>query len=140
MTMRRNFTMALTAAALLIAAVAAPAAVASPASAQAYTCHYSKTESGADANAYAGYYSGMTVGPATNQVTSSGIEAQCLLKVIGFNPGTIDGVFGKNSQAAAKGFQEMVNDRVGHTALTPDGIVGPATWPDLRLYAWKVII
>lgn len=127
--------MALTAATLIAGTVAAPAALASSTSAQAYTCYYSE----ADANGYAGYYRGMTVIPSSTGVSSSGIEAQCLLKKVGFDPGTIDGVFGSNSKAAAKAFQSYVNDRSGYPVMTVDGIVGSQTWPELRYYAAKYI-
>ena len=41
---------------------------------------------------------------------------------------TIDGIFGSRTEASVKAFQEIFN-------LTPDGIVGPATWYALvRLY------
>ena len=129
-TLRRNIAIALTAATLIAGTIAAPAAFAGPAVAQAYTCHYS--ESGV--YAYAGYYSGNTVIPSSSGVSNAGIEAQCLLKKAGFNPGTIDGVFGSNSRAAAKAFQAYLNDRVGYHVLDVDGIVGSETWPELRYY------
>ena len=51
----------------------------------------------------AGFYSGVTTSPSKTQVTSAGFEAQCLLAHFGnYNPGTIDGEFGPNSQAAMK--------------------------------------
>ncbi|MGW4825771.1 peptidoglycan-binding domain-containing protein [Streptomyces sp. NPDC004227] len=131
MASRRKIAMALTAATLIAGTVAAPAAFAGSISATAYTCRYS--ESGV--YGYAGYYSGTTVIPSSTGVSSSGIEAQCLLKKVGFNPGTIDGVFGSNSKAAAKAFQSYVNDRVGYTVMKVDGIVGSETWPELRYYA-----
>ncbi|MFF3755255.1 peptidoglycan-binding protein [Streptomyces sp. NPDC002018] len=120
----------MTTAALITGIISAPAASAGPAVAQAYTCHYS--ESGA--YTYAGYYSGNTVIPSSSGVSSAGIEAQCLLREAGFNPGTIDGVFGTNSKAAAREFQARVNDRAGYHVLDVDGIVGSATWPELRYY------
>lgn len=123
--------MALTAAALIAGTVTAPAAFAGTATAQAYTCHYS--ESGY--NGYAGHYSGMTVIPSSTGMSSSGIEAQCLLKKVGFDPGTIDGVFGSKSKSATKAFQAYVNDRSGYTVMTVDGVVGSVTWSNLRYYA-----
>ena len=42
----------------------------------------------------------------------------------GFDPGTPDGVFGKNTEAAVKAFQRA-------QGLTVDGICGPATWTAL---------
>ncbi|MFI1568806.1 peptidoglycan-binding protein [Streptomyces sp. NPDC020490] len=122
--------MALTAATLIAGTIAAPAAFAGTTTAQAYTCHY--TVSGG--KAYAGYYSGNTVIPSSTGVSSAGIEAQCLLKRAGFDPGTIDGVFGTNSKAAAKKFQTLMNNAFGY-AIAIDGIVGSETWPALRWYA-----
>lgn len=46
---------------------------------------------------------------------------QSLLARIGYNPGPIDGVFGQQTQQAVIAFQR-------DNGLTPDGIVGPATW------------
>lgn len=43
------------------------------------------------------------------------------LKQLGFNPGSIDGIFGPKTQAAVKAFQQKYG-------LTVDGIVGPQTW------------
>ncbi|MFI1568807.1 peptidoglycan-binding protein [Streptomyces sp. NPDC020490] len=120
--------MALTAAALITGTLSVPAAFAGTTTAQAYTCHYSES------NGYwhAGYYSGNTVIPSSTGVSSSGIEAQCLLKKAGFDPGTIDGVFGTNSKAAAKAFQAYINDETNRDLLATDGIVGSQTWPFLR--------
>ncbi|MEU3980427.1 peptidoglycan-binding domain-containing protein [Streptomyces sp. NPDC026672] len=53
------------------------------------------------------------------------VEAQCLLRHRGFDPGGIDGVYGRNTTRAAKRFQEKAG-------LPPDGIVGPHTWQALR--------
>ncbi|WP_069169746.1 peptidoglycan-binding domain-containing protein [Streptomyces griseus] len=128
--MRTNIVTALTAAALIAGTVAAPAAFAGTTTAQAYTCHYSEQ----GVYTYAGYYGGNTVIPSSTGVSSAGIEAQCLLRAAGFDPGTIDGVFGANSKAAAKAFQSHVNDRSGYHVLDVDGIVGSDTWPELRYY------
>lgn len=46
---------------------------------------------------------------------------QSLLSKIGYNPGPIDGVFGQQTRQAVMAFQR-------DNGLTPDGIVGPATW------------
>ena len=46
---------------------------------------------------------------------------QSLLNTIGYNVGQVDGVFGSQTQGAVIAFQQ--NNR-----LSPDGIVGPATW------------
>ncbi|MGI5339601.1 helix-turn-helix domain-containing protein [Streptomyces sp. CA-181903] len=53
------------------------------------------------------------------------LEAQCLLKYHGFDPGLIDGSFGERSKAAAERFQKT-------KGLVVDGIVGPDTWKELR--------
>ncbi len=46
---------------------------------------------------------------------------QFLLKIWGYNPGGVDGVFGVNTQNAVMAFQQANN-------LTVDGIVGKNTW------------
>ncbi|WP_405554919.1 peptidoglycan-binding protein [Streptomyces sp. NBC_01171] len=120
--------MAMTVATLMAGTVAAPAAFAGTASAQAYTCSYAET----DGYWHAGYYGGNTITPSSTVVTTAGIEAQCLLKKAGFSPGTIDGVFGSKSQAAAKRFQDFINDETHRDLLAVDGIVGRDTWPFLR--------
>ena len=48
-------------------------------------------------------------------------EMQTRLAVWGFSPGSADGIFGKNTEAAVKAFQRAQQ-------LTADGICGPATW------------
>ncbi|GHF47878.1 hypothetical protein GCM10010218_31640 [Streptomyces mashuensis] len=53
------------------------------------------------------------------------LEAQCLLKHHGFDPGLTDGAYGERSKEAARRFQK---DR----GLVVDGIVGPDTWKELR--------
>ena len=86
---------------------------------------------------YAGHYGGLTVVPSTTQVTSSGIEAQCLLARYGdYNPGTIDGVFGRNSQAAMHRFQTDMNNLFGAGLATGPGqdLPGPASWKWLRWF------
>lgn len=79
----------------------------------------------------AGYYNGNTVIPSTSQVTAAGKEAQCILKYHGYNPGTVDGIFGRNSKAAAKRFQEVYNDAC-NGSLDEDGVIGEESWPRLR--------
>jgi peptidoglycan hydrolase-like protein with peptidoglycan-binding domain len=56
-------------------------------------------------------------GPAVAQL-------QERLKVLGFLNASSDGVFGLATQAAVKAAQQRFN-------LTPDGVVGPATWSAL---------
>lgn len=79
----------------------------------------------------AGHYSGTTVQPSSASVTAAGKEAQCLLKYHGYDPGTVDGIFGSKSQAAAKKAQQNANDKCD-AGLVVDGKVGPKTWPYLR--------
>jgi hypothetical protein len=94
------------------------------------TCNYSTR----DGLGYAGHYSGVTQEPSRTQVTSAGVEAQCLLVRYGdYDPGPIDGVFGSRSQAATRAFQAEMNAAFG-AGLSVDGMVGPNTWPWLRWY------
>ncbi|MGW4438660.1 peptidoglycan-binding domain-containing protein [Streptomyces sp. NPDC004596] len=130
MVLRKNMTLALTAATLIAGTLFAPAAFAGSTTAQAYTCRYTVSAG----RAYAGYYSGNTVIPSSTGVSSAGIEAQCLLKRAKFDPGTIDGVFGTDSRAATRKFQTLMNNAFGYN-ITVDGIVGSETWPALRWYA-----
>lgn len=118
--------------AMLAAATLAVPAVVPAATAQAsVTCTYSTASNGYE---YAGHYSGLTAVPSATQDTSSGEEAQCLLVYAGYNPGGVDGVFGKNSQAAMKLFQAHMNADFG-AGLKVDGFPGPQSWPRLRWYA-----
>jgi peptidoglycan hydrolase-like protein with peptidoglycan-binding domain len=96
--------------------------------AAAYACDVSMSDSG---RLSAGYYNGNTVVPSSSQVTAAGKEAQCLLQYQGYDPGTIDGIFGRKSQAAAKKLQGVVNHACD-TNLAEDGKVGQQTWPYLR--------
>jgi peptidoglycan hydrolase-like protein with peptidoglycan-binding domain len=48
-------------------------------------------------------------------------SVQARLKELGFNPGTIDSIFGKNTENAVKSFQTSKK-------ISVDGIVGPVTW------------
>ena len=52
-------------------------------------------------------------------------EAQMLLDEHGFAPGEIDGKFGLVTEAKVIAFQRA-------KGLTPDGVIGPATWAALR--------
>ncbi|MGW6745874.1 peptidoglycan-binding protein [Streptomyces sp. NPDC055025] len=53
------------------------------------------------------------------------VEAQCLLRRHGFDPGEVDGLYGPGTKAAVKTFQAA-------RQLVEDGIVGPDTWGELR--------
>ncbi|WP_030674626.1 peptidoglycan-binding protein [Streptomyces rimosus] len=53
------------------------------------------------------------------------VEAQCLLRHRGFDPGAVDGIVGENTIRAVKRFQTK-------SGLPADGIVGPDTWEALR--------
>ncbi|HWP80450.1 MAG TPA: M14 family metallopeptidase [Candidatus Acidoferrum sp.] len=55
------------------------------------------------------------------------MEMQATLKKMGYNPGPINGQFGAQTRSAIQRFQS----RFG---LTPDGIVGPATWRVLERF------
>src|SRR5262249_3883551 len=84
--------------------------------------------------AYAGFYSQNTTVPSSTSVTAAGKQAHCLLaKFSRYNPGTIDGIFGNNSKAAARQFQTDMNTIYG-AHLTVDGLIGSNTWPWLRWY------
>ncbi|GLK63353.1 N-acetylmuramidase domain-containing protein [Paracoccus kondratievae] len=50
--------------------------------------------------------------------------AQQRLADLGHDPGPVDGIFGRGTQAAAIAFQKSVG-------LVPDGIIGPKTWAAL---------
>ncbi|MEV6028761.1 peptidoglycan-binding protein [Streptomyces sp. NPDC052036] len=72
---------------------------------------------------YAGYSTTRTA--VLSQPGWDVVEAQCLLRHRGFDPGGADGVYGENTTRAVKRLQ----DKAG---LPPDGIVGPHTWQVLR--------
>ncbi|OPF81163.1 peptidoglycan-binding protein [Streptomyces antioxidans] len=72
---------------------------------------------------YAGYSTTRTA--VLSQPGWGVVEAQCLLRHLGFDPGGADGVYGENTTRAVKRLQR----RAG---LPPDGIVGPHTWQVLR--------
>lgn len=54
---------------------------------------------------------------------------QSMMKVLNFNPGVIDGIYGGNTQNAIFAFQANNN-------LQADGTVGPNTWNKLYGYIW----
>lgn len=53
------------------------------------------------------------------------VTLQTALTRAGYSPGTIDGIFGSNTEAAVKNFQRVMG-------LTVDGIVGSKTWAASR--------
>ncbi|MFD4603530.1 peptidoglycan-binding protein [Streptomyces sp. NPDC058464] len=130
-TTRRRASLALAAAVLLGGTLAGQFAVGTEATAAVPATVYACNVTGGFGPLTAGYYSGSTAIPSTSQVTAAGKEAQCLLKYRGYDPGTVDGIFGSKSQAAARAFQHDIND-LCEAALKEDGSVGPKTWPWLR--------
>lgn len=80
---------------------------------------------------YAGHYKGTKAVPPSSSFSAVGAEAQCLLRYGHFSPGTVDGVFGPNSERAMKRFQQTINKRQGYR-MKPDGLPGPQSWPYLR--------
>lgn len=55
------------------------------------------------------------------------MEIQALLRKIGYNPGTIDGIFGSQMEQAVRQFQR-------NNGLTPDGVIGQNTYNALRRF------
>ncbi|MFF2011516.1 helix-turn-helix domain-containing protein [Streptomyces sp. NPDC058195] len=53
------------------------------------------------------------------------VEAQCLLREKGFDPGATDGLYDERAKGAAKKFQQA-------RRLVVDGIIGQDTWRELR--------
>ncbi|MGP4008831.1 peptidoglycan-binding domain-containing protein [Streptomyces sp. 4N124] len=113
-----------------VTAVAADGSADSGVSAQAYSC----TIKNVGGKKQAGYYSGNTVVPSSSRVTKAGIEAQCILKDMGYPTGTVDGVFGSKSKNAMKQFQTGVNAHYGRHVLDVDGLPGSKSWPYLRVF------
>lgn len=101
------------------------------AEAATYPCHVGHDDTGRH---YSDYYTGSTVQPSSTQVTAAGKEAQCLLKYFGHNVGTVDGIFGPMSRAAARKAQEIANSKC-RAGLVVDGLIGPKSWPYLRFEA-----
>lgn len=52
-------------------------------------------------------------------------EIQSILKLIGYNIDSIDGIFGENTEQAVKAFQR-------NNGLTADGVIGPRTYEKLE--------
>ncbi|MFB8788825.1 MAG: peptidoglycan-binding domain-containing protein [Potamolinea sp.] len=65
---------------------------------------------------------------AVLRIGSTGTEvekAQEQLKALGFDPGTIDGIFGANTETAVIAFQQA-------KGISPDGEIGPITGGHLQ--------
>ncbi|TPQ21826.1 helix-turn-helix domain-containing protein [Streptomyces sporangiiformans] len=88
---------------------------------QAYDCDISRKDGGL----YAGHSVSRDVLLDLNSIGWDVVEAQCLLRRHGFDPGGTDGVYGEQTKRAATAFQEK-------REIGVDGIVGPDTWRELR--------
>lgn len=58
---------------------------------------------------------------------------QTILNSLGYNVGTADGIFGKNTDAQTRAFQSWGLSRTGDERIKPDGIVGPITRQIVRM-------
>ncbi|MEU8893249.1 helix-turn-helix domain-containing protein [Streptomyces sp. NPDC048442] len=56
------------------------------------------------------------------------VEAQCLLRQHGFDPGVVDGLYGTRTKEAVEAFQRQQKQQ----RLVVDGLVGEDTWRELR--------
>ncbi|MGW7415542.1 peptidoglycan-binding protein [Streptomyces sp. NPDC054863] len=56
------------------------------------------------------------------------VEAQCLLRRHGFDPGAVDGLYGTRTKDAVEAFQRQQTRQ----RLVVDGLVGEDTWRELR--------
>ncbi|WP_151477115.1 peptidoglycan-binding protein [Streptomyces albicerus] len=88
---------------------------------QTYECHDGRKDGGL----YAGYSLSNEVLLDLNSTGWDVVEAQCLLRRHGFEPGSTDGLYGERTKDAARAFQRA-------RGLALDGIVGPDTWRELR--------
>ncbi|MGS2589869.1 helix-turn-helix domain-containing protein [Streptomyces hebeiensis] len=86
-----------------------------------YDCEFSRKDGGV----YAGHSVSREVLLDTNASGRDVVEAQCLLRRHGFDPGAVDGLYGPSAKAAVRDFQTA-------RKLVADGIVGPDTWGELR--------
>lgn len=105
----------------LLLAVALPlgAAITIPAAASAASCNTKATSSWSNNCTDAqGNASNMVIAIQTVLAMYHAAHSVC-------SPGTIDGVFGANTNSAVRCFQS-------HTGLSVDGIVGPNTWSKLQ--------
>ena len=58
-------------------------------------------------------------------------------KACGADPGTIDGIWGQNSETALRAAQQTMHD-YGYTVITSDGVCGPNTWRGFYSYCGGV--
>lgn len=86
-----------------------------------YACDVSRKDSGL----HAGYSIARESLLDINSASWDVVEAQCLVRRHGFDPGDTDGVYGQRTKDAITAFQKQ--RRIGI-----DGIVGPDTWRELR--------
>ncbi|MFI6768328.1 helix-turn-helix domain-containing protein [Streptomyces sp. NPDC050355] len=88
---------------------------------ETYACHVRRTGDGL----YAGRSRTATAILGNGTSGWEAVEAQCLLRHRGYDPGPVDGIVGENTMRAAKRLQQAAG-------LPVDGIVGPDTWKALR--------
>ncbi|MFG2290039.1 helix-turn-helix domain-containing protein [Streptomyces sp. NPDC048595] len=88
---------------------------------ETYACHVRRTGAGL----YAGRSRTATAILGNGTSGWEAVEAQCLLRHRGYDPGPVDGIVGENTMRAAKRLQQAAG-------LPVDGIVGPDTWKALR--------
>ncbi|MGW1201211.1 peptidoglycan-binding protein [Streptomyces cyaneofuscatus] len=74
---------------------------------------------------YAGHSGTHQTVLAHNSTSWDVVEAQCLLREAGFDPGAVDGVYGPRTEQAVKRLQAKAG-------IEDDGLVGPDTWKVLR--------
>jgi conjugal transfer/entry exclusion protein len=75
-----------------------------------------------------GHFSSKNKSSKSSMIRVPGVSVQDVQKALvnaGFDPGPVDGQWGKKTKAAIKEFQRK-------NRLTPDGIVGERTWSYLR--------
>ncbi|MFE0189008.1 helix-turn-helix domain-containing protein [Streptomyces sp. NPDC059008] len=88
---------------------------------ETFACHVRRTGDGL----YAGRSRTATAILGNGTSGWEAVEAQCLLRHRGYDPGPVDGIVGENTMRAAKRLQAAAG-------LPSDGIVGPDTWKVLR--------
>ncbi|MFF2936277.1 peptidoglycan-binding domain-containing protein [Streptomyces mirabilis] len=138
MHIKRKAAVLVTVATLLAGFGGTAMATATSASAATYTCSGRQTYLYNQYNQHWGgyfnyaeyqYNDTVTYVPTYNDYSTQTIEAQCLLKDVGYSL-TVDGIYGANTKAAVEAFQNTHKNDIWR--LTADGYLGPATWPILR--------